>query len=576
MITNAKLSEIFDEMAVLLTFDDGNPFRIRAYQKAGQIIGGLPREAGDLSGEDLARIEGIGKGIASHISEILKTGTLQELQALRRKVPEGLLALARVPGMGPKRARRLYYDEKIHGLEQLQKAAEAGRLRDLSGFGAKLEENILKGIRLAVKASERKLYWEAKLLAQKLLKDLRACPGVAEVVPAGSLRRGAETVGDLDILCAARDGARAVEFFTRMPGVERVLAAGATKAAVWLKDQIQCDFRVVPPESFGAALQYFTGSKEHNVVLRELAVKQGYSLNEYGLFKSGDSGHKKPLAGRTEEEIYRRLGLAWIAPELRECRGEIAAAQRGSLPDLVELKDVRGDFHNHTRYTDGRDSLEDMVLGARSQGWEWTAIGDHSQSLKVAHGLSPRRLQETIEELRGLQKKHKDIRLMRSMEVDILKGGALDYPDEVLKTIDVVIGSVHTAFTLPEEEMTRRIEKAAANPHMDILGHLSGRLIGRREAYAVDAGKVFAQAARMRTAVEINGQPQRQDLSDTAARMAAEGGVTLAVTTDAHSAAQLEYMEAAVTIARRAGLEKKHILNCLTYDELKRWLERHG
>ncbi|MBI4051356.1 MAG: DNA polymerase/3'-5' exonuclease PolX, partial [Elusimicrobia bacterium] len=581
LVNNSQIAQLFEEMAELLELAGENPFRIRAYQRASQTIAGLARSVTEISREELLKIPGIGQGIASHVEEVARCGHLAELEKLHRRFPEGLLEILRVPGLGPKRAKLLYDKLKIDSVSKLKQAVQSGKLRELSGFGLKLEENILKGLAFAQEAQKRMLVWDARSVMRDILESLKNCEAIVEMAPAGSLRRGRETVGDLDILCTARDGSRAVEYFAKLPQVERVMAQGESKAMVWLKSQIQCDLRVVPPQSFGAALQYFTGSKEHNVVLRELALKKGYSLNEYGLFRLSDlpagrhgKEHKKPVAGKTEQEIYKTLGLQYIPPELRENRGEIAAALENRLPDLLELKDIRGDFHNHTLHTDGSNSLEEMARAAKEAGWEWVAIGDHSQSLKVAHGLSVEALKKSFQELRSAQKKIPAIHLLRSMEVDILKDGSMDYPDSVLEEIDVVVASVHSSFGLPEKEMTERIKKAVRHPHVDIMGHLSGRLIGRREAYSVNTEEVLKEGAKTQTAFEINGQPQRQDLWDVHAKRAKELKVPLAVTTDAHSAEQFRYMELGVIQARRAWLEKKDVLNSLSFKELQEWL--HG
>ena len=573
-MNNAQIAECFEEMAILLELAGENPFRVRAYQRAAQTVAGLSRPLKDIENKDLLEVPGIGKGIADHIGELMRTGALGELEVLRKRFPPGLLEMIRVPGLGPKRAKVLFEKLKIHSLDALREAARSGRLQTLPGFGAKLEENILRGLSFAQEAKQRALYWDGRTAMEELLAAMRRAPGVVDLAAAGSLRRGRETVGDLDLLCTARDAGKVVEFFAKLPQVERVLAAGETKATVWLKSQLQCDLRAVSPASFGAALLYFTGSKDHNVALRELALKKGFSINEYGLFRSSDVRHKRPLAGRTEAEVYAKLGLEFIPPELRENRGEIEAAAKRTLPKLVELKDIRGDFHNHTNYTDGMNTLAEMAGAASKMGWDWVALGDHSQSLRVAKGLSVNALRRTIAEVRKLQEKTPGLKLLRSMEVDILKDGALDYPDDVLEEIDVVIGSVHSAFTQTEEEMTARIVRAVSSPHIDILGHLSGRLLNRRAAYRVDAEAVLKAAAARQTAVEINGQPQRQDLTDIHARRARDLGARLAVTTDAHSMDQLKYVELAVTIARRAWLRKEDLLNTLTYKELKEWLAR--
>jgi len=573
-MTNSQIAELLEETSVLLEIEGANPFRVRAYQRAAQVIGGLSKPVSEMAPEELLSLPGIGKGIQDHLKEILGTGQFQELVQLRAKIPKGLLELLRVPGLGPKRARVLFDQLGIDSLSKLREAAQAGRLAQLAGFGDKLVRNILEGLEFAQKASARMLHWEASSLMGEILRELRKVPAVQELSPAGSLRRGRETVGDLDILCTARDGGRVIEAFTKLPQVERVMASGQTRATVWLRAGIQCDLRVVPPESFGAALQYFTGSKDHNIALREHALKHGLTVNEYGVFRVEDREQKQPLAGRIEEEVYSKLGLAWIPAELRENRGEIEAAQKHRLPRLVELQDIRGDFHNHSDHTDGANRLEEMARAAKDMGWEWVALGDHSQSLGVAKGLTEAQLRGSLRELEEIRSKVKGIRLMRSMEVDILKDGSLDYPDEVLQEIDVVIGSVHSAFSMDEATMTRRILKALRNPHCDIIGHLSGRLLNRREAYKVDTQAVLKAAAEAGTALEINGQPQRQDLSDVHARQARELGVALAVTTDAHSTRQFEYMKAAVTVARRAWLTKDDLLNCKSFKELKEWLGR--
>lgn len=573
MIPNSRIAELLEETAVLLEIDGANPFKVRAYQRAAQVIAGLTESVCGMSEEQLGAVPGVGKSLSTHLADIVKSGEFPELAALRAKIPSGLLDLLTLPGLGPKRARMLYDTLRVDSLESLRAAMQAGKLRALRGFGPKLEASILAGMQTAAPGSKRMLYWEARELMGDIAASLRGLSGVQELSPAGSLRRGRETVGDLDVLCTARDPAAVVEAFTKLPQVERVLGAGGTKATVLLRAGIQCDLRVVPPESFGAALQYFTGSKDHNVALRSLAQRRGLTVNEYGVFKVSDEAHQRSLAGRTEEEVYKALGLAWMPPELRENRGELEAAASGKLPKLVELKDVRGDFHNHSNHTDGSHTLEEMARAAKKRGWEWVALGDHSRSLTVANGMSVDRLKSSFKELDGVRSKVKGIELLRSMEVDILKDGSLDYPDPVLSEIDVVVGSVHSQFSMEEAQMTARIVKAVQNPHLDILGHLSGRLINRRGPYKVDAEAVFKAAAASGAAIELNGQPQRQDLDDVRARRAHELGVTLALDTDAHATSQFEYMEMALITARRAWLTKDDVLNCLGFKELTAWLK---
>jgi DNA polymerase (family 10) len=574
-MNNAEVAALLAEMATLLEVEGADGFRVRAYHRAALAVASYGRDVGRLSEKELLEIPGVGKSMAAHIAACRGGRCFPELAALRRRFPPGLLELMRLPGLGPKKARLLFETAAIDSLERLRSALDAGVLRELKGFGPKAEENLRRGLSFASEP-ERMLLPEAKALAAPLLQAVRGFPGVARAELAGSLRRGRETVGDIDLLAAAADGGAVVERFVKLGLIERVLAAGPTKASVRLIGGLQCDLRAVPERSFGAALLYFTGSKAHNVKLRGLALKKKLTLNEYGLFKLSDRLMKKPVAGRSEEEVYAALGLPYIEPELREDRGELEAAAAGRLPRLVTLQDVKGDFHNHSSHTDGRQTMEEMARAAQARGWEWTALGDHSQSLKITNGLSVPRLRESFKELAAVQKKVPGIRLMRSMEVDILQDGAMDYEDEVLDEIDVVIASVHSRFKQPEAEMTERIARAASNRRVDVLGHLSGRLINRRPPYAFDADRVLEAAAGAGTAVEINGQPDRQDVDDARARRAHELGAPIALDSDAHSIRELGYMENAVNVARRAWLEPKDVLNCLSYPELREWLDARG
>jgi DNA polymerase (family 10) len=569
---NRPFAALITEMAVLLELNQENVFKIRAYQKAVPIIEGFPKDIAQTSREELLEIPGIGRGLVEKIEEYVKSGKVKEHQDLRKKFPEGLLALLKVPGLGPKRARLLFDTLKIDSPAKLKAAAATGKLRDLPGFGEKTELNVLKGITFAETASNRLLLWEARKLMAEILDGLRGLPGLAALEPAGSLRRGRDTVGDLDVLCCAKKADAVMDRFTRLPGVERILAAGPTKSTVLFRSGVQCDLRVVDPSCFGAALQYFTGSKDHNVALRERAQRMGYTINEYGLFREPYKKGAKPLAAKTEEEIYAKLGLDWIPPELRENRGEILAAERRSLPKLVEEKDIKGCFHNHTDASDGDDDLATMVAAARAKGWEWFASGDHSPSLTIAKGLDTARLRRKMEQVRKLDKKSKDMRVLCSSEVDILNEGRMDYNDDVLKELDVVVGSIHSGFKQTEEQITSRLLHAMENTHVDCIGHLTGRLLNRREPYAVDVDRILQAAARTGTALEINGQPDRQDLSDAHALAAHKLRAPIAVNTDAHATAQLDYMSVAVTVARRAWLTKDDVLNTKSWDELKKWL----
>jgi len=555
-MNNQEFAKILIEMSTLLELGQDNPFRIRAYQRAAQVIEGLTKDISNISKEELLKIAGIGKGIAFKVEEYLKTHQLQEYETLKDKFPKGLLEVMTLPGLGPKRAKILFDKLGIDHPSKLKKAAQTGQLKELAGFGEKLEQSILSGFSFAIEAEKRMLNWKAKRIAQEIIKQLKS-QDIKNIIPAGSLRRGKETVGDLDILCIAEGRTNVMNRFTHMPNVTRILAAGETKASVFLSEGIQCDLRVVSPESFGAALMYFTGSKEHNVALRELVQKKGLTINEYGLYKKSKSASKKPVAGRTEEEIYNKLGMDYIPPELRENRGEIQAALKHRLPKLIEEKDIRGDFHNHTDLSDGTNTLEEMVEAAKLKGWEWVAIGDHSASLKIANGLSIERLNRKMRKIHEMNKKNKKFHILTASEVDILSDGEMDYPDTILKEIDFVVGSIHSGFKQPEEKTTSRVLKAMENPHVDCIGHLSGRIINRRPPYAINTEKILEGARRTGTALEINGQPDRQDMTDLIAKAARDKGIKMATNSDAHSSEQFDYVSSAVTIARRAWLEKK-------------------
>ncbi|MBI4655400.1 MAG: DNA polymerase/3'-5' exonuclease PolX [Elusimicrobia bacterium] len=571
-ITNSYISDIFAEMAVLLELAHENPFRVRAYQKAALAIEGLSENIASMPVEKILKIPGIGKGIASHLEEIAGKGAFSEFEKLKKRFPKGLLDIVNVQGIGAKRARALYDKLGIDSMEKLMKKAMAGEIRNLDGFGEKIEQNIILGVK---EASERKtdriLYWNARLIAEEILREIRSS-GFGNPVYAGSLRRGKETIGDIDILCNGRPDGVLAEKLSKLSCVERTLSTGPTKVSVILKKGVQVDIRIIPEESFGAALCYFTGSKEHNVLLREIALKKGFTLNEYGLFRISDKKQKKPIASGTEEEIYRALGLQFIPPELREARGELELAAKKTIPELVSASDVKGDIHNHTNLTDGKSSFEEMLEKAVSMGWEWIFIGDHTLSLGVAHGLDYARYAETKKTLEKASAKFPRIKTGRSIEMDILKTGDLDFSHEELEKTDLVIGAVHSSLRMKEEEMTRRILKAMTSPCLDVMAHLSGRMIGKREPSNINYDMIFEEALRHDIAFEINGQPDRQDLTDVYARKAKETGLKIILSTDSHSAQQLEYMNMAVVVARRAGLTGKDVLNSLSYEEFREWI----
>ncbi|MFO7311107.1 MAG: DNA polymerase/3'-5' exonuclease PolX [Bacillota bacterium] len=564
---NLELAWILAEIGDLLELQGENPFKVRAYRRAARAIELLPEdiEAVWRRGE-LGRIEGIGKALEEKIDEWLSTGVMTYYEELRRQLPPGLRELTRVPGVGPKLAQRLYQELGIRNLDELEAACREQRLRHVKGLGARSEENILRGIERLRRQMERFPLGLALPVAQQLVRALAEFPSVQRVAIAGSLRRGRETVGDVDIVASSADPASVMDEFVRTPGVEQVLARGDTKASIVLKMGLQVDLRVVRDDQFAAALHHFTGSKEHNVALRELAQAKGLKISEYGIVRV-DEG--EPLAVATEADVFAAVGLPCIPPELREDGSEIAAAREGRLPALITLGDIKGDLHVHSEWSDGLHSIEAMALAARERGYEYIAITDHSPSLSVARGLDPSRLEEQLEEIARLNRRLDGIRILTGCEVDILRDGSLDLPDEILARLDVVVASVHSAMNLDEAEMTERIVAAMRNPHVDIIGHPTGRILGRREPYAVDMERIIAVAAETGTCLEINASPDRMDLKDVHARWARERGVMIVINTDAHSTDGLDQMAYGVTVARRAWLGKADVLNCLSWPELK-------
>ena len=565
-----ELAARFHRMADLLDYCGENPFRVRAYRRAAQ---NLLSFSGDLealaAAGRLTEISGIGRDLAQKIAEFLKTGRIAALARLERGVPKGVLELVTVPGVGPKTARILCERLRITTLRELETALRQHRLLALPGFQATKEANILKGLEIVKRGRARMHQGIALPLASALIRFLERVPGVTRVSAAGSLRRMRETIGDLDLLAAAERPPRITAAFCASPFAARVLARGDTKASILTRDDLQVDLRVVPAESFGAALQYFTGSKEHNVRLRELAVRKGLKVNEYGVFRVKTNAR---LAGREEEDVYQALGLPWIPPELREDRGEIEAGKASRLPRLVEARDIQGDFHIHSTWSDGSDRLDAMAQAGKARGYEYLAMCDHSQSLKIAHGMTLARLRRQLMEIDAMNARSTGFRVLKGAEVDILPDGRLDYPDAVLAQLDFVVGSVHTRFAQSQELMTRRIIAAMRNPYVTLIAHPTGRLLGRRDPYRIDLEAVCRAAAGTRTALEINASPERLDLCDTAAARARELGVMLAISTDAHSRGELGDMLNGLALARRAWLEPRHVLNCLSLAKLLAWI----
>jgi DNA polymerase (family 10) len=571
LIRNTEIAEIFETLADHLEIGGENPFKVRAYRNAGRTIRGLGSELRDTvaAGESPTGLPGIGKDLAARIEEILATGTTRALEEARQRVPAGVVEMLRIPGLGPKRVGTLYRELGLDSLAALKAAAEAGRIRALAGFGVRTEQAILQAAAAAVERGRRVSIAQVGSLVEELLAALCRADGVIEADAAGSFRRCRETVGDLDLLVAAEPGSVVMERFVEFAEAGQVLARGATKSSILLRGALQADLRLVERESFGAALQYFTGSQAHNVAVRQIGRRQGLKINEYGVFTL-----EGRVAGETEESVYRALGLAWIPPELREESGEIEAAREGLLPSLVELGDIRGDLHSHTAETDGRDSLADMAVAARRRGLEYLAVTDHSQALRMVDGLDERRLMAQVDAIDRVNEGMKGFRLLKGIEVDILEDGRLDLPDSVLQRLDLVIGSVHTRFQLSLEQQTSRILRAMDHRYFSILGHPSGRLIGEREPYAVNLAAVVRQAAQRGCFLELNANPARLDLTDVGCRMAKEAGVLVAIDTDAHSTAELGQLRHGVNQARRGWLEKKDVLNARPLGELLPLLKR--
>jgi DNA polymerase (family 10) len=569
---NPEVAQIFDEVADLLEIQDANPFRVRAYRNAARTVRDLAEPLADIArdpGRKLEDLPGIGEDLAGKMRTILQTGDLPLRRELCAQVPRGLRELLGVPGVGPKRARALYDRLDIDSADKLRQAAEAHHVRALKGFGARTEENILRGLENLEQAGRRVYLAEAKVYADALTRHLRGTPGLKQFAVAGSFRRRKETVGDLDLLAACEDPAAVMDRLAAYEGVAEVLARGGTKMGVRLRTGLQLDLRVVPEESYGAALQYFTGSKAHNIVLRRLAQERGLKVNEYGVFRG-----RRRLAGHTEEEVYAAVGLPWIPPELREARGEVELALHGRLPKLLELGDLRGDLHMHTTTTDGRASLAEMVEAARGRGHAYVAITDHSRRVTMARGLDAKRLRAHWKAIDRLAGKVKGITILKGVELDILEDGTLDLPDDVLAEADWVVASIHYGLDQPRARITRRLLNAIRHPHVCAIGHPTGRLIGRRKGYDLDLETVLKAAADHGCLMELNSQPSRLDLDDVALAAARDRGVGIVINTDAHAVEELGFLEFGVYQARRAGLEAADVANTRPLAQFRRLLDR--
>lgn len=567
---NQELAKIFFEMAELLEMKNVQ-FKPRAFEKAAHSIEALDEDVAEIykkgSVKALEGIPGVGQGLALRIEEFVKTGKIKDYDRLKREMPVDVSGLTAIEGVGPKTIKTLYKKLKIKNVSGLEKSAKAGKLRNLHGFGEKLEAKILKGIEFRKKSAGRMNIGEAMPLAKKIIEYLKAVQGVERVESTGSLRRGQESVGDLDFLAISPNPKAVMDKFVTMPGVESVYARGDTKSMVRLGPPsgggIDADLRVLPHESFGAALQYFTGSKDHNVALRKIAIKKGYKLNEYGLFRG-----KKLIAGKTEEEIYEKLGLDWMPPELRTNSGELEAAQRHNLPKLVGYNDLKGDMQTQTDWTDGANSIEEMALEAKRLGHEYVGITDHTKGLAMTGGADDKKLLRQMDAIDKLNKKNLGIKILKGAEVNIKKDGSLDISDEVLAKLDFAGGAIHSAFNLSEEEQTERMIKAMRNPNIDIIFHPTTRIPMRREPIKLDFEKIFKVASETGTIMEIDAHPWRLDLHDELIRMAQKFGVKFMIDTDAHSVSELSYLEYGVTQARRGWAEKSDITNTLPLKNL--------
>ena len=567
-MTNVRIAETFDQIADLLEFEGANPFRVRAYRNAARIVRDLPDAITSILADPerkLTDIEGIGDDLADKITTLAGTGALPFLDELLARTPESVLALMRIPGLGPKKAAVLYKELGVKTLADLKAACESHRVRELKGFGAKTEQTILAGMTLAETAADRMLWAKADAVAQSLLAHLKPLAAVKQIAAAGSYRRGSETVGDLDLLVDSTEPEQVMDRLAEFPDVAATIGRGDTKMSIRLEDGVQVDLRVVPKKSYGAALLYFTGSKNHNIVLRGMAKDRGLKVNEYGVFRD-----ETFLVGETEEEIYKLLDLPWIPPELREARQEFAWAAAGELPELIELADIRGDLHMHTTESDGRNTLAEMAAAAKERGLSYIAITDHSKRTTMANGLDSRRLRKQWKEIDAFNATKPGIQVLKGVECDILEKEGLDIDDETLSEADWVICSVHYGQNQSRQQITERILQAIENPHVAAIAHPTGRLINRRKPYEVDLETIYKAAASNGKLLELNANPERLDLDDIHCAAAKQHGVKIVINTDAHRADALAGLRYGIIQARRAGLTKEDVANTRTWVQLKK------
>lgn len=590
---NLEIAAVLEELADLLEIKGSNPFRIRAYRNVVRTVRDLTRPLAAMveEGADLTELPGVGKDLAAHIRELVETGELERLEEIGTEVPRSLRDLIRLDGVGPKKAKKLWEELDITSVDVLEQAIEDGRVEVLEGFGEKSVEKISRSIEAFRKHQGRFLLSEVDALVSPLLVHLRGSESVDRVEVAGSYRRRRETVGDVDLLLLPRDGRdrEAMARFTGYPGAARIEAQGETRGRIVLRSGLPVDIRIVPRESFGVALHYFTGSKEHNVAVRTLGVREGLKINEYGVFRTDDEGasdpgeaaatapeESAPVGGESESDVFDALGMDWIPPVLRENRGEVEAARTGRLPSLIDLNDLRGDLQMHSTWSDGEHTLHEMAQACVARGYEYLSITDHSQAVTVAGGLKPAEVRKQWEEIDAVREEVTEIRLFRSLEVDILKDGSLDMPDDILVQLDLVLVSVHSFMGIGKVEMTDRVIRALEHPEVDILAHPTGRILNRREPFEMDVEAVLRAAAELEVAVELNAHPSRLDLHDGHLRRAKELGVKVVISTDAHSVADLALMSYGVDQARRGWLEKGDVLNTFRLEEFEAWRGRRN
>jgi len=589
---NQELAKIFYEMARFLRMEDV-AFKPYAYERAAASLETLSEDAGDVyrrgGTKALLEIPGVGKAIAEHIEEFLKTGKIKHYESFKKKLPINFDELVRVEGMGAKKAKVLYQKLGVKNLKDLEKAAKAHKIAPLFGFGEKTEKNILQGLEFLKRDKGRFLLGKILPTARNVLEKLKTLKEVEEISLAGSVRRKKETIGDVDILVVSEKPSKVMDFFVKLHGVEKVWGKGGTKASIRVQEGFDIDLRVVPKKSYGSALQYFTGNKDHNVSTRRIAISKGLKLSEYGVFKG-----KKQIAGRTEQDVYKAIGLPWMAPEIRENEGEIEAALNGDMPDLIEQKDIKGDLHCHSDWDGGEDSIEDMSKAAMSMGYEYIGISDHTKFLHIEHGLDEKQLLKQKEEIekinlkisaRGgfafggknqnakLQSKMQNFRILHGCECNIMADGSPDIDDKILSQLDYVIGGIHSQLKMPKKEMTERLIKAMKNPDIDIISHPTGRLIGRRDEYQLDFDKILEIAKQTGTILEINSSPERLDLRDIYIRRAKAEGVKMIINTDSHQKEQLSLMEYGIAMARRGWAEKVDIINVFPIQELLKFFK---